>query len=237
MLALTAKNRKSQDFLTPLSGSEAVQTKKKKTFSIKTFQWILFYFLLWVKTRWCVESRGWRWICNHILWQFTMSASVVQSWIHSFCCAILLYNVGTCNYQCLNDKQAVRYYSYYWFYSTTFATACLFFSEQDTVICSFISKYRKFPKYSDTQQICCNHSKIWTMWLYHRVMSPNDADGMANSVDPDQTAPVWSGSALFALTCLSENLGKLRYTDNIFWTCIKATLFLGWGSYLLCTVL
>ena len=28
------------------------------------------------------------------------------------------------------------------------------------------------------------------MWLYHRVMSPNDADGMANSVDPDQTAPV-----------------------------------------------
>ena len=48
-------------------------------------------------------------------------------------------------------------------------------------------------------------------------MSPNDADGMANSVDPDQTAPlgaplgaVWSGSALFAQTCLSENLGKLR---------------------------
>ena len=45
-------------------------------------------------------------------------------------------------------------------------------------------------------------------------MSPNDADGMANSVDPNQTAPlgaVWSGSALFAQTCLSENLGKLRY--------------------------
>ena len=50
--------------------------------------------------------------------------------------------------------------------------------------------YRKFTKYSDTQKICCNHSKIWTMWLYHRVMSPKDADGMANSVDPDQTAPV-----------------------------------------------
>ena len=28
------------------------------------------------------------------------------------------------------------------------------------------------------------------MWLYHRVMSPNDADAMANSVDPDQTAPL-----------------------------------------------
>ena len=73
--------------------------------------------------------------------------------------------------------------------------------------------YRKFPTYSDTQKICCNHSKIWTMWLYHRVMSPNDADRIANSVDPDQTAPlgaVWSGSALFAQAFLSENLGSLR---------------------------
>ena len=64
----------------------------------------------------------------------------------------------------------------------------------------FDDNYRKFPKYSDTQNIC-NQSKIWTVWLYRRVMSPNDADGMANSVDPDQTAPlgaVWSKSALFA---------------------------------------
>ena len=42
-------------------------------------------------------------------------------------------------------------------------------------------------------------------------MSPNDVDGMANSVDPDQTAVVWSGSALFAQAYLSENLGSLRY--------------------------
>ena len=28
------------------------------------------------------------------------------------------------------------------------------------------------------------------MRLYHRVMSLNDADRMANSVDPDQTAPL-----------------------------------------------
>ena len=74
--------------------------------------------------------------------------------------------------------------------------------------------YRKFPTYSGTQKICCNHSKIWTMWLYLRVMSPNDADGMTNSVDPDQIAPplgaVWSGSAQFAQAYLSENLGSLR---------------------------
>ena len=46
-------------------------------------------------------------------------------------------------------------------------------------------------------------------------MSPNDADGIANSVDPDQTAPplgaVCSGSALFAQAYLSENLRSLRY--------------------------
>ena len=42
---------------------------------------------------------------------------------------------------------------------------------------------------------------------------------MANSVDPDQTAPlgavplgaVWSGSTLFAQAYLSENLGSLLY--------------------------
>ena len=38
-------------------------------------------------------------------------------------------------------------------------------------------------------------------------MHPKDAEGIANSIDPDQTA----GSALFAQTCLFENLGKLRY--------------------------
>ena len=48
----------------------------------------------------------------------------------------------------------------------------------------------------------------------HRVMSPKDVDGMANSVDPDQISPVgpvWSGSALFAKTCLSKNLGSLQH--------------------------
>ena len=45
-------------------------------------------------------------------------------------------------------------------------------------------------------------------------MCPKDAEGIANSVDPDQTAPlgaVWSESALFAQTYMSENFGSLRY--------------------------
>ena len=47
-------------------------------------------------------------------------------------------------------------------------------------------------------------------------MTANDADGMANTVDPDQTAPplgaVWSGSTLFAQAYLSENLKSLWYS-------------------------
>ena len=48
-----------------------------------------------------------------------------------------------------------------------------------------------------------NHSKIC-----------KKCDGMANSLDPDQTVPsgaVWSGSTLFAQTCLSENQGALQF--------------------------
>ena len=71
---------------------------------------------------------------------------------------------------------------------------------------SFV-QYCKFPKYSDTQNICCNHSKIWTMWLYHRVRSPNDADGMADSVDPDQTR----SSLIWVCTvCPGISVRKLR---------------------------
>ena len=91
--------------------------------------------------------------------------------------------------------------------------SCLFTGHTPALMQCTHSDYRNDPKFSDTQNICCNHSKVWTMWLYHRLMSPNDADGMANSVDPDQTAPlgaVWSGSALFAQAYLSEDLGSLR---------------------------
>ena len=45
-------------------------------------------------------------------------------------------------------------------------------------------------------------------------MNPKDADGMANSVDPDQTASseaVWSWSALFAETYLSQYIEFVGY--------------------------
>ena len=45
-------------------------------------------------------------------------------------------------------------------------------------------------------------------------MHPKDADGMANSVDPDQTASseaVWSWSALFDETYLSQYIEFVQY--------------------------
>ena len=33
----------------------------------------------------------------------------------------------------------------------------------------------------------CNHSTFWTLWFNQRLIRSNDADGMTNSVDPDQT--------------------------------------------------
>ena len=48
-------------------------------------------------------------------------------------------------------------------------------------------------------------------------MHPKEADAMANSVDPDQTASseaVWSWSALFAEAYLSQYIEFLRYLAN-----------------------
>ena len=50
----------------------------------------------------------------------------------------------------------------------------------------------KIQNNSDTQNNCCNYAKnlVFFFFFYHKVMCLNDADKMANSVDPDQTAPV-----------------------------------------------
>ena len=49
-------------------------------------------------------------------------------------------------------------------------------------------------------------------------MHPKDVEGIANSVDPE-TGAVSFGSALFAQTCLSKNLGKLRYAGLFLTIC------------------
>ena len=73
--------------------------------------------------------------------------------------------------------------------------------------------YCKVPKFSEARKLSCNLPKMKTKSPNLRVFCQKDANGIANSEDPDQTAPlgaVSSWSALFAWTYLSENLGSLR---------------------------
>ena len=50
--------------------------------------------------------------------------------------------------------------------------------------------YRKVPKFSDTRKLCCNLSRIQTKSPNLKVFCQEDANGIANSEDPDQTAPL-----------------------------------------------
>ena len=90
-----------------------------------------------------------------------------------------------------------------------------------------IKLYCKTPKNFDTQKFCCNYPKLGTILLYYRVLGPKDADKMANSIDPDQSrGAVCSGSALFAQTCLCENLISLRY--SVF----SINMYIGLANYM-----
>ena len=50
--------------------------------------------------------------------------------------------------------------------------------------------YRKVPKFSDARKLCCYLSKIQTKRPNLRIFCQKDANGIANSEDPDQTAPL-----------------------------------------------
>ena len=49
--------------------------------------------------------------------------------------------------------------------------------------------YRKNPKISDTRKFAVITLKVEQDDFSFRVMHPKDVEGIANSVDPDQTAP------------------------------------------------
>ena len=81
----------------------------------------------------------------------------------------------------------------------------------------FWNTCRKVPKFWNARNLCLNLPKIQEKRTNSGSFRKKDANGIANSEDPDQTAhlgAVWSGSALFPQTCLFENLGSLRYCNN-----------------------
>ena len=50
------------------------------------------------------------------------------------------------------------------------------------------TKYCKIQKNLDTRKNYCNYPKIFLKRIFHRVMCLNNADGMANRAETDQTA-------------------------------------------------
>ena len=63
----------------------------------------------------------------------------------------------------------------------------MFYGRQEQV---FIGRYSKVPKFWDARKLCSNLPKIQTKRPNLRVFRHKDADGIANSEDPDQTAPL-----------------------------------------------
>ena len=58
----------------------------------------------------------------------------------------------------------------------------------DDVVSEWHTNYRKNSKIWDTSNNCHNCPKNRKVRCNIALMHPKDADGMANSVDPDQTA-------------------------------------------------
>ena len=54
---------------------------------------------------------------------------------------------------------------------------------------NILSSYHKVPKFWDAQNLCCNLPKIQSKSPNIRVFRQKDANGIANSEDPYQTAP------------------------------------------------
>ena len=52
------------------------------------------------------------------------------------------------------------------------------------------TEYRKVPKFSDTRNLCCKLSRTQRKRPNLKVFCQKHANGIANSEDPDQTAPL-----------------------------------------------
>ena len=71
-----------------------------------------------------------------------------------------------------------------------FSSSCQFYVENFCLKNHLLFTYRKVPKFLDTRKLCDYYPKTGKKRFYHRLMHPKDADGIANSEDPDQTAPL-----------------------------------------------
>ena len=93
--------------------------------------------------------------------------------------------------------------------------------------------YRKNPKISDIRNIFCNQHKSGKRWLFLREMHPKDAEWIANSVDPNQTAR--SRLILVCTVCPDLSVRKLR-SITVFMTTLLLRSSSVSAYYALCIV-
>ena len=74
----------------------------------------------------------------------------------------------------------------------------------------FTVEYHKVTKFWDTRKLCCNLPQIQTKRPKLRVCYQNDANEIANSEDPDQTAPSRSSLIWVCTVCPDLSVRKLR---------------------------
>ena len=76
------------------------------------------------------------------------------------------------------------------------SSACVLIDLICNFFCTYANRfsqdaaYSKGPKFSDARKFCNNLPKIQTKRPNLRVFHQNDANGIANNEDPDQTAPL-----------------------------------------------
>ena len=67
---------------------------------------------------------------------------------------------------------------------------------------------------SDTRKVCRNCPKIWTRWLYHRIMYSQGADGMSELQTSSRSSLIWiyeMGSLIRVCTVCPRSVWKLRH--------------------------
>ena len=79
--------------------------------------------------------------------------------------------------------------------------------------------YRKVPKFSDPSKLSCNLSQTRTKRPNLRVFCQKDPNGIANSEDPDQTAPL--GAMLAIKLCYVQTILFIIHTLLEYKACYK----------------
>ena len=79
-------------------------------------------------------------------------------------------------------------------------------------------EYCKVSKFSGARKLCCKLPKIQTKRQNHRIFCRKDANEIANSEDPDQTAPQGAVLIWVCTVCPDLSVRKLKshYSMNFF---------------------